>query len=211
MLSDFLSKNIRNFCHKMLNVNIKIEPIFELFNKVFIASIILTIIIILFTAIYYIKIKKYSLREFYLEYRKNIFQLIILYIINIFCLYFLNDLLTENINKFEYLFNKDTIQESLKLLLFTLVVIILFVRQLSEIISFLCTIIIQPIFMFQKDKIQKLQQENYNLIINTILLNFYYIIFTNVKLNSLVLTILLLCCLNTKIPNFFYKKDNDFI
>lgn len=206
MLLDFLFKDIRIFCHKLLNSNTNFN--FELFNKIFVISIILSIIIILIKIIYYIKIKKYTLREFYLEYRKNIFQLIILYIVNIFCLYFINDLLTQNINKFEYLFNKNTIQENFKLLFFTLIVIILFVRQLLEIIEFLLTIIIQPIFMFQKEKIQKMQQKNYTLIINTILLNCYYIILTNIKLNSLFLIIILFCCLNTKVDKLLFNNKN---
>lgn len=207
-MQKILFEMIQNCCYSILDTKLNTNVLNNFYD--FLKWSILTSILISFIyGVYCVYYKQYSLKGYIKEYRNNFIQMIIGYISFIVSLYFLDDLLIDNIGKYKNVFKLDTIQNMILLLLFTLIFIILIFRQLTEIVYFLLLLIFQPFIMFKKEKIKKIQQLNIELIINSCFLSCIYFLISNVNnLNGIILVFLLIVTLNFKPQLFFNKHTN---
>ena len=132
----FLNKQ----CFDILNISINSNYIHTFFKMLKI-SLLLSIIFIFGYMLYFVFYKKNTLKGFFLEYKSILIQYSLVYILNIYCFLFLNELFLPNLNKFSYLFRKtNSFQNTIFLLIFVVCFLKLFLCQISDIIESLILI-----------------------------------------------------------------------
>lgn len=205
MIENLFIKFLQKFCFDLLELNINMN-IFDLFKKIFTISMFLSFIFIIIYGIYNKFYKNYSIRGYYFEYKNNFFMLFLIYIINLISLQFLDDLLTTHLSKYKDIFKEETIFSTIGLIMFTIMYVILIFRQINETIEFLFLLLIQPFFIFDKNKLKKLKQKNLNIILNSCFLSLTYIILNNISnLTSILFLVILFFVLEFK-TNIFFDK-----
>lgn len=192
----FLNKQ----CFDILNISINSNYIHTFFKMLKI-SLLLSIIFIFGYMLYFVFYKKNTLKGFFLEYKSILIQYSLVYILNIYCFLFLNELFLPNLNKFSYLFRKtNSFQNTIFLLIFVVCFLKLFLCQISDIIESLILILIEPFFMFNKDKLKKFQNLNIKNICRTLYLNIIYFCLINIKsLNQFIFMMFLIMAMKSDI------------
>lgn len=198
-MQDIIINQLNELCYSTLNSISNNSNYFELFLKVNFISFLFLIFILIIKVI-----KEKNIKTVYIETRTNIKNIFILFLVNIVTFYFLDDILTEHLLDFTKYFN------DIYLWIFTIFVIYIMFKQISQILNFLIYTMIIPFSLKENSFFKKISKNNISIIINTTLLNvFYYVLKDMTNINQIYLLIFLaIIIFSEKTLSYFIEKEH---
>lgn len=204
-IENIMKDLIIDFCYPMLKTN-NISYV-----NIFHNSIKISCICLLFVIICYIFFKKLNIVSFFKEYKKQFKHLCIIYILNYVCFFILDNINLDISNKKE-IFQINTLFGCIELLIFTIFIIFLIIKQISEWLEFLLTIIISPLYVFNY-KYDILKNRLFKLILSNFYIALSFFIILKLNINPIFLLLIMYLIINNE--KFFLEiikiNDNSYI